>query len=103
MKHKISIGYEESTNGISGVMLSPGLENMEREIMLRKKSEVEAAFLQSFGVQGEFKFSVVRSTFKNKIGWNGRHGYRVIFRIIPDNARTYAILRQHPGWINRFI
>ena len=101
MAHKIGIYYEESLNGIQGIMSSAEMENMERQIMMQKKSEIEAAFLQRFGVPGKFKFSVVRSDNKT---WNKhRYGGRVIFRIIPDDARTYALLRRIPGWINQFL
>lgn len=101
MAHKIGIYYEENLDGLQGIMSSSQLEQMEREIMLRKKSEVEAAFLQKFGVPGKFKFSVVRSSNKT---WKGRrHAGRVIFRIIPDDARTYVLLRKVPGWIDQFI
>lgn len=101
MAHKIGIYYEESLNGIQGIMSSAEMENMERQIMMQKKSEIEAAFLQRFGVPGKFKFSVVRSNNKT---WNEhRYGGRVIFRIIPDDARTYALLRRIPGWINQFL
>lgn len=101
MAHKIGIYYEESTNGLKGIMSSSTMETMEKEIMMRKKGEVEAAFLQKYGVPGKFKFSVVRSQNKT---WGGhRYGGRVIFRIIPDDARTYALLRKNPGWLNQFI
>lgn len=101
MTHKIGIYYEESMSGIQGIMSGHEMEALEREIMMRKKSEVEAAFLQRFGVPGTFKFSVVRSQNKT---WGGhRYGGRVIFRIIPDDARTYALLRKVPGWINQFL
>ena len=102
MVHKIGIYYDQSSNGLKGIMSSPEMENLEREIMMQKKSEVEAAFLQKFGVPGVFKFSVVRSQNKT---WNGGkfYGGRVIFRIIPDDARTYALLRTVPGWIEQFL
>lgn len=99
--HKIGIYYNQSESGLKGIMSSSQIENLEREIMMRKKSEVEAAFLQKFGVPGKFKFSVVRSSNKT---WRGAyHGGRVIFRIIPDDGRTYYLLRKDPGWLNQFI
>lgn len=106
MAHKIGIYYDQSNRGLKGIMSSPEMEAMEHDIMLRKKSQIEAAFLQTFGVPGSFKFSVVRSQNKT---WNGGqfYGGRVIYRIIPDNGadkgRTYSILKANPGWIDQFV
>lgn len=105
MAHKVGIYYDQSLSGLQGIMSSHQIEEMERSIMMQKKSQIEAAFLQEFGFPGAFKFSVVRSSNKT---WGGRyHAGRVIFRVIPDNdadkGRTYSILRKHPGWINRFL
>lgn len=98
MKNKPKIFYNESE--INSIMTGHAMESMEQEIMMQKKSEVEAAFFQEFGVPGKFKFSVIR-TSNHK--WRGCfHSGRVIYRIIPDDARTYALLRQKPGWIDRF-
>ena len=101
MANKAGFYYDQSDSGLKGIMSSHEMEEMERAIMMQKKSEIEAAFLQKFGVPGAFKFSVVRTPNKT---WNGGHYYggRVIFRIIPDNKRTYALLRKAPGWINQF-
>ena len=100
--HKIGIYYDQSDNGLKGIMSSQQMESLERQIMMQKKSEVEAAFLQKFGVPGAFKFSVVRSQNKT---WNAGkfYGGRVIYRIIPDHARTYALLRKAPGWLDKFL
>lgn len=98
---KIGIYYDQSDEGLKGIMSSHQIEDMEQQIMMQKKSEIEAAFFQKFGVEGSFKFSVVRTNNKK---WYGRyHGGRVIFRIIPDDARTYALLRKYPGWIDQFL
>ena len=101
MTHKIGIYYDQSDTGLKGIMSSSQMEALEQEIMMQKKSEVEAAFLQKFGVPGAFKFSVVRTS--NKTWFDKYHGGRVIYRIIPDDARTYALLRKEPGWIDQFI
>lgn len=103
---KVSFYYDQSDDGIKSIMSSHKIEKLEQEIMMQKKSEVEAAFLQRFGVPGAFKFSVFVS--EHQIRWNkGWHTERMIYRILPDNSadrgRTYAILKAHPGWINQFI
>ena len=99
MAHKIGIYYDEQ--GLKEIMSSQQMEEMERAIMLQKKSEVEAAFLQSFGVPGSFAVNIIRS--QNKI-WKGKfHAGRVIFRIIPEDSRTNAILGKHPGWLANFL
>lgn len=102
MPHKIGIYYDQNTNGINEIMSSHQMETLEQQIMIQKKSQVEAAFLQKFGVPGRFKFSVVRSNPSKR--WSGKwHGGRVIYRIIPDSAQTYALLRKEPGWLDQFI
>lgn len=99
MANKPKIFYNESE--INAIMTGHAIESMEQEIMMRKKSEIEAAFFQKFGEPGAFKFSVVR-TANHK--WHGRsHSGRVIYRIIPDSARTYALLRKEPGWLDQFV
>lgn len=103
-KHKIGIYYDQS--GLDDIMTGHEMEEMERSIMLQKKSEIEAAFLQTFGVPGNFKFEVIRSSHNRKWG-KGYHGNRVIYRILPDSnmdkGRTSAILKAHPGWIDQFV
>ena len=102
MARNIGIYYEQNIGGVNEIMTSQKIENMEQQIMMQKKSEVEAAFLQTFGVPGKFKFSVVRSAPSKR--WNNHwHGSRVIYRIIPDSAQTYTLLRTKPGWIDQFI
>ena len=102
MAHKIGIYYNDTSTGLKGIMSSPEIASLEQEIMMRKKSEIEAAFLQKFGVPGAFKISVVRTSNKT---WNGGkyYGGRVIYRVIPDSAKTYALLRKVPGWIDQFL
>ena len=97
--HKIGIYYDE--NSLRDILSSSKMENMEQQIMMSKKSQVEAAFLNHFGTTGSFKVSVVRSSNKT---WKGkRFAGRVIFRIVPNDAKTYAILRKQPGWIEQFV
>lgn len=103
---KVGIYYDQSNDGLLSIMASHKMKKLEYEIMMQKKSEVEAAFLQRFGVPGAFKFSVLVSD--NPKYWNKSwHSGRIIYRIMPDNSadrgRTYAILKAHPGWINQFI
>lgn len=94
------IYYDES--GLQNILSSSKVESIEQDIMLQKKTELETAFLHEFGTKGSFRVSIIRSNNKT---WNGGHRYagRVIFRIVPDDKKTYAILRGHPGWIKRFI
>ena len=96
------IYYEANGAELTEIMSSPKMEQAEANIMMQKKSEVEAAFLQRFGVPGAFRFSVVRSA-PHKYWNKSWHGGRVIYRILPDDKRTRAILRAHLGWINQFL
>ena len=101
MVHKIGIYYNQKNDGIKGIISSAQMEALEQQIMMQKKNQIEAAFLQKFGVPGKFKTTVVYTPNKR---WHGNyHGGRVIFRVVPDDARTYALLRREPGWINQFI
>lgn len=96
---KIGIFFNE--NAVQEIMSSSKMESMEQEIMMQKKSEIEAAFLNEFGVPASFRISIIRSGNKT---WHGRRfAGRVIFRVLPDDKRTRAILRQHPGWLGKFL
>ena len=102
MAHKIGIYYEQNANGINDIMTSHKMEAIEQQIMMEKKGQVEAAFFQTFGVVGKFKFSVIRSNPSKR--WNNSwHAARVIYRIVPDSAQTYAILKKNPGWLGKFL
>lgn len=66
------------------------LKSLERDVMMRALSEVKAAFIQDFGTPGEF-------TLKYD-PWPTRSGYQ----ILANDAKTTAILKRHPRWLDRF-
>lgn len=66
------------------------LKSLEQDVMMRALSEVKAAFIQDFGTPGEF-------TLKYD-PWPTRSGYQ----IQAADARTRAILKAHPRWLDRF-
>ena len=53
MPHKIGIYYDQS--GLDDIMIGHKMEEMERSIMLQKKSEIEAAFFADIRRAREFQ------------------------------------------------
>lgn len=66
------------------------LQAMQKGIMDDALSSIRAQFFQTFGVKGEFEmveFTTDRSTIK----------------IRASDAKTAAILKRSPGWLNTFV
>lgn len=77
------------------------LRNIEREVMERALSEVRAAFLQEFGFEGSFNLAFLYT----KVGGKGIgyvNGSRPVYRIKATDAKTGAVLKRNPGWLDRF-
>lgn len=92
MAGKIGIYYNEQT--LRSIMKSPEIASMEQQIMMAKKSQIEAEFLQTFGFQGEFEIKRIDTSSRRS---------RTAFRVVAGNARTAAALKRQPGWLGRFL
>lgn len=92
MVHNIGIYYDE--NGLRSIMKGPEIANIEQDIMMQRLSQVKAEFLNHFGFEGNFEIKKVDTNSKRS---------RTTFRIVASDARTGAILKQHPGWLAKFI
>ena len=79
----------------------PGLNQLEKEIMEKTLSQVQASFLQDFGTEGSFEIKFIRQ----KVGGKGAryvNGTKPVYKIVATDAKTGAILKQHPKWLDRF-
>ena len=92
MTHKIGIYYDE--HGLREIMKGHEISNLEQDIMSKKLAQVKAEFLQQFGIEGQFELKAVTT--------NSRRS-RVTYRIVTASPRTTAILKNHPGWLGKFI
>lgn len=90
--HKIGIYYNES--GLREIMKGQKIADIEQQIMSQKLSQVQAEFLQHFGTEGNF---IVK-----KVDTNSRRS-RTTFRIVANDAKTSAMLKRQPGWLNKFL
>lgn len=85
--------------GVEQSMLNgSGIEQVEREMMELKLSEIQGQFIVDFGVEGKFEIVAKVSNPSAKYGTR-RTGYR----IVAADAKTTAILKRHPGWLGKFI
>lgn len=77
------------------------LESLERQVIEGAKSQVEAAFLRDFGTVGHFEIKFVRT----KVGGKGAayvNGTRPVYRLVPADAGTTALLKKQPRWLEQF-
>lgn len=95
MTIKIWLDYK----GVEQSMLNgPGIEQIERETMEQKLSEIQGQFIVDFGVEGKFEIVAKASSPSTKYGTR-RTGYR----IVAADAKTAIILKRHPGWLGKFL
>lgn len=93
MGTKIQLDWE----GLEEILLGDGIVKVEREIMETRLAEVRAQFVTDFGTEGEF-------ILEERVTEPGRYGTaRSAYKIAAGDARTTAILKRHPGWLNKFI
>lgn len=79
----------------------PGLNMLEKQIMEKALSEITAGFLQEFGTEGKFELKFIRQ----KIGGKGARyvsGTRPVYKIVAADAKTGAILKAHPKWLEKY-
>lgn len=92
MTHKIGIYYDE--NGLRDILKGNEISQMEQQIMMERISRVQSEFLQRFGFNGKFEIK--------RIDTNSRRS-RTTFRIVASDAKTTAVLKREPGWLDKFI
>lgn len=94
MTIKIQYNYK----GLEQAMLTgSGIERVEREVMEQKLSEIQGQFIADFGFTGKFKIESGEAK-------PGKYGTtRTKFKIVAADVKTRAILKQHPGWLGKFI
>lgn len=77
--------------GVSQVILyGAGAKKFEKEYMEKRRSEIEAAFLQKFGFSGNFELQYTPS--RDRSAW----------RVRAADGRTNAALKREPGWLAQF-
>lgn len=77
------------------------LEKLEQQVIENAKSQAEAAFLRDFGRQGNFEIKFIRV----KVGGKGAayvNGTRPVYRLVPADNETAALLKKQPGWLAQF-
>lgn len=77
------------------------LEKLEQRVMENAKSQAEAAFLRDFGTAGHFEIKFIRV----KVGGKGAayvNGTRPVYRLVPADAGTAALLKKQPRWLAQF-
>lgn len=87
-----------NSSGVQDVLMGEKLANLEREMMESKLSEIQAQFVMDFGTEGAFMIEQHTSAPNPKFGTT-----RTTFRIVATDAKTGAILKRHPGWLDKFI
>lgn len=71
------------------------LESIEREEIERMSSRVKAEFLMTFGFEGNFAVQAVQTR-------PGKSHGRLSYRIVANDARTGAVLKNNQGWLAKF-
>ena len=84
--------FELNRSGVGTLILKNNgqLQQLENQVMDNVLSEVRARFINEFGFEGRFKlagFTTDRSTYK----------------IAAEDAKTAAILKRNPGWLDQFM
>lgn len=92
MTNKISIFYNDE--GFRAIMKGSEIAKLEQDMMMSKLNEVQAAFLQEFGFQGNFEIQRVDTQSKRS---------RTTYRIVAGDKKTGATLKSNSGWLSKFI
>lgn len=87
-------GFQET------VYRNPNLSRLAREAAEKSLSEARAAFLQTFGTDGEFNLQFVWARASHPAAPAG--ALRPVYRIVAADAKTGAILKKHPRWLDQF-
>ena len=92
MAHNVGVYYNE--HGLREIMKGQPIANLEQDLMMQRLGQIQAEFLQTFGVSGSFEIKRVDTTSRRS---------RTTFRIVPTDARTAALLKRQPGWLAKFL
>ncbi len=84
----------------------PGLNILEKEKMEKALANVQAAFVQDFGTVGNFELQFIRQKIEGK-GARYVNGTRPVYRVVPTDAKTRIIIRNHnlkhnDNWLGKF-
>ena len=71
------------------------LESIEREEIERMLSQIKSEFLMTFGFDGNFAIQAVQTR-------PGKSHGRLSYRIVANDSRTGAVLKNNQGWLAKF-
>lgn len=67
----------------------PDLKAMQEEVAQKQLAQARAQFVSDFGMEGNFKIEFVQN------------GIRMVYRVAAADAKTGAILKANPKWLDK--
>lgn len=98
---KQSIKFYLDQAGVQEVIYhGVGISELERQTIEKELSQVSAAFVSQYGTDGAFTVEFIRSKVNHPKAPAG--ATRPTYRIKAADAKTGAILKAHPRWLDQF-